>query len=107
METLPDVLTLVIPFTKELLLFSLRDNRRRRLEVKGDMPLRNVTWMADGKGFFAANAFQTGAQLVHVDLRGNSRVPWTVNGRDVFQAGRASPDGRHIAIQRSAGNSNM
>ena len=96
-----------VPFTKEFVLFSLKQENTRRLVVKGDMHLRNVTWAPDGRGLFAANNLATGAELVHVDLQGNARVLWTVNGSNVFLVGKASPDGLHVAIQTSAGNSNM
>jgi Tol biopolymer transport system component len=109
MQLAPDgtLVVLHVPFTKEFMLFSLEQGNTRKLVVKGNMHLRNVTWAPDDRALFAANSLATGAELVRVDLQGNARVLWTVNGSNVFLVGKASPDGRHIAIQTSAGNSNI
>jgi Tol biopolymer transport system component len=66
-----------------------------------------MTWSANGSGFFASNATQLGAQLMYVNLHGRTHVLWQANGNNVFLLGRPSPDGRRLAIQTSAGSSNM
>jgi Tol biopolymer transport system component len=44
---------------------------------------------------------------MYIDLHGKTHVLWKLNGNNVFLSGKASPDGRHLAIQTSAGDSNM
>jgi serine/threonine protein kinase len=84
-------------------------NRRvvNEIGVTGGAQLRTMSWAADGKGLFAANAIQQGAQLLYIDLRGNAHVLWQLRGRDAFVWGRPSPDGRHLAILGGAGTANV
>ena len=77
------------------------------IRIKGDVHVRTLSWAASGMGWFASNQTQEGADLIHVDLRGNTRTLWHLDGYNVFLWGRPSPDGRHLAIEGSAGNSNM
>jgi hypothetical protein len=78
-----------------------------QIRVERGTRVRNVYWDFDGKGFFASAPSEHGAELVYVDLKGKVRHLWELRGSNVFLAGRASPDGRYLAIQGSAGSSNM
>lgn len=96
------------PFDNRLRLLSLRgDSALTELRIKGNVHVRTISWAPNGKGWFASNQTQEGADLLYVDQRGNTRRLWHVDGYNVFLWGRPSPDGRHLAIQGSAGNSNM
>lgn len=79
----------------------------RVVKTQNGNNLRNLLWAADGKGFFASTPTQRGAEFVYVSLQGKSKHLWELTGYNMFIAGRASPNGRHIAIQGSAGNSNV
>jgi len=81
--------------------------RERILQTQNGINLKNLLWAADGKGFFASAPTQRGAEFVYVNLQGKSKHLWELSGYNVFIAGRASPNGRHLAIQGSAGNSNV
>jgi Tol biopolymer transport system component len=79
----------------------------REVQTENGTHLRNLLWAADGKGIFASAATQHGAKLVYVDLHGNLRYLWELNGYNPFLAARPSRDGRHLAIQGSGGTSNI
>jgi eukaryotic-like serine/threonine-protein kinase len=79
----------------------------REVQTEKGVRLRNLQWAADGKGLFASAPTQHGAKLVYVDLHGNLNQLWELKGSNPFLAGRPSRDGRHLAIQGSAGTSNM
>ena len=79
----------------------------RVVQTENGAQLRNLSWAADGRGFFASAPTQHGAELIHVDLQGKSRHLWGLTGYNIFLAGRPSPDGHHLAIQGSAATSNM
>jgi Tol biopolymer transport system component len=81
--------------------------RDRILQTQNGINLKNLLWAADGKGFFASAPTQRGAEFVYVNLQGRSKHLWELSGYNMFIAGRASPNGRHLAIQGSAGNSNV
>jgi len=44
------------------------------IDIKGGAQLLPFEWAADGKGFFVSIVVQQCAQLVHIDLRGNTAV---------------------------------
>jgi hypothetical protein len=88
-------------------LLSLNRRAVDEIRVTGGAQLRTMSWAADGKGLFAANAIQQGAQLLYIDLRGNAHVLWQLRGRDAFVWGRPSPDGRRLAILAGAGTANI
>jgi len=77
------------------------------IPVKGGAQLRTLSWAADGKGLFGSRAIQQGAELLYIDLAGNSHILWRLRGRDTFLWGRPSPDGRRLAIVGSAGTANV
>ena len=77
------------------------------VRVENETHLKELFWDFDEKGLFASAPSEHGAQLVYVDLKGKVRQLWELRGSNVFLSARPSPDGRHIAIQGSAGSSNM
>ena len=79
----------------------------REIQTKNGTRLRNLQWAADGKGLFASIPTPHGGKLAYVDLHGNLRLLWELRGHNVFLAARPSRDGGHLAIQGSAGTSNM
>ena len=69
--------------------------------------IRNLLWDCERKGVFASAPSEHGAELVYVDLKGKVRRLWELRGSNVFLAARPSPDGHYLAIQASAGSSNI
>ncbi|PYU08902.1 MAG: hypothetical protein DMG34_00710 [Acidobacteria bacterium] len=94
-------------FASWFAILSLQDKRTRRIDAKGDIHLRTMTWSALRTWLLCRDATEMGAQLLYLDLRGKTHVLEECSGNNVFLLGRPSPDGRHIAIQTSAKSSNM
>jgi hypothetical protein len=61
----------------------------------------------DSKEWFASNQTQQSADLLYIELDGNTHHLWHLDGYNILLWGRPSPDGHHLAIQGSADNSNM
>lgn len=78
-----------------------------KVNVENGTHLQNLLWDFDGRGLLASAPSEHDADLVYVNLKGEVRSLWELRGSHVFLAGRASPDGRYLAIQGSAGSSNM
>jgi Tol biopolymer transport system component len=79
-------------------ILSLNGEPQREIHIKGVNKFREyVDWAADGKGLIIARPAGTGAELLYVDLFGNSSVLWHQKGA-VPVRGVPSPDGRHLAI---------
>jgi serine/threonine protein kinase len=78
--------------------YSLRGQRTATIRIEGLTKLWGIGWAADGQGFFITNRMQNGAELLHVDLRGNTVRLWRSRGAGAKCSGAPSPDGRHIAI---------
>jgi serine/threonine protein kinase/Tol biopolymer transport system component len=65
---------------------------------KGWNTLSSVVWTADGKGLFVSSYTARGADMLHMDSQGNTRLLWEhPGGVDVY--GVPSPDGRHLAMR--------
>jgi eukaryotic-like serine/threonine-protein kinase len=95
-------------FTSRFTVLSLGNRQSARtIDINGDVHLRTMAWSSNGRGFFASDANQMGAQLIYIDLQGSSRVLWELKGSNVFLLAKPSPDGHYVAIQTSAMNSNM
>jgi len=78
----------------------------RVVTPKGLNNVRNLGWTQDGKALLLTNSSREGDVLLHVDLRGDTRVLWRCSGpRGCF--GSPSPDGRHMAIYDWKLNANM
>ncbi|MGI9071242.1 MAG: hypothetical protein ACR2JB_07970 [Bryobacteraceae bacterium] len=77
-----------------LRLLSLRnDSAISEIRVKGDTHLTTISWAASGKGWFGSNHTQEGADFLYIDLQGNTRRLWHLDGYNVLLWGRPSPDG--------------
>jgi eukaryotic-like serine/threonine-protein kinase len=87
-------------------MFSLRGQPTQFIPAKDLNPKQFVNWAADGKGLFLTHGVKGGSELVHMDLRGNSKALWKNDG-GYFPWGLQSPDGRHIAIQGANQTGNM
>jgi serine/threonine protein kinase/Tol biopolymer transport system component len=85
-----------------------RDARVQILSLSGRAPqdvtsregktLSSVVWTADGKGFFVSSYTARGADMLHMDLRGTTRLLWEQpGGIEIY--GVPSPDGRHLAMR--------
>jgi eukaryotic-like serine/threonine-protein kinase len=75
------------------------------IPAKGLNKVLGLEWAAEGKGLFVWNVTQTGSEVVHVDLKGNTKVLWKCNSDKCF--GYPSPDGRRLAIYERKVNANM
>jgi hypothetical protein len=75
------------------------------IPAKGLNKVRDLEWAAEGKGLFVWNVTQTGSEVVHVDLKGNTKVLWKCNSDKCI--GLPSPDGRHLTIYERKVNANM
>jgi len=69
-------------------------------------------WSADGKGIFIDTSTAKGLALTYLDLRGNTRTVWEQKGNPNGSGGQSiwgipSRDGRHLAINGWAENSNV
>jgi Tol biopolymer transport system component/tRNA A-37 threonylcarbamoyl transferase component Bud32 len=93
------------PHEGHIQLLSLNGGTSSGLVVKGWNNFDDVTWSADGKGFFVDAAMPDGGALLHVDLHGHADLLWKEKG--IFSTcGRPSPDGRYLATAGWTTNSN-
>ncbi len=86
---------------------SLRGAAAQVIHPKGVDNLLLVSWTADGKGLFVTNGTKTGSELLHMDLRGNTRLLWKSGSLERRCFGVPSPDGRHLAIYDLQQRANM
>jgi len=96
------------PDGTRIALLKHRDERVQILSLNGRAPqditsrerktLSSVVWTADGKGLFVSSYTARGADLLHMDLQGNTRLLWEhPGGIEIY--GVPSPDGRHLAMR--------
>ena len=77
---------------------SLSGAAPRQIPSKEQKTLSSVVWTADGKGLFVSSYTARGADLLHLDLQGNTRLLWEhPGGIEIY--GVPSPDGRHLAMR--------
>jgi len=79
----------------------------RTIHVRDRKYLRNMTWTADGSGFFASHPSTRGAVLLFVNMAGVSKVLWELPGQNVYLRAVPSPDGHHVAILGSQVENNV
>ena len=84
---------------------SLLGGSTQVIQAKGVNRMRLLQWTADGKGLFVSNLTKDGSEVLHVDLRGNTKVLWKCNSDKCF--GSPSPDGRQLAIYERKLTANM
>lgn len=80
-----------------LTLLSLADGTTRDITVDGWKVFDSLDWAPDSKGLFSSALTQTGAVLLHLDLRGRAHLVWQQKGSE-FTVGQPSPDGRHLML---------
>jgi Tol biopolymer transport system component len=88
-------------------LVSFNGQAQQEVAVKQWTDLAGVFWAADGKGWFTSSGSEVAAVLLHVDLQGEARLLWSLNGGGSKVYGLPSPDGRHLAIVATARNNNV
>jgi len=93
-------------FGQEVDVLSFRDQRMRRISLRG-AHLRTLTWSPTGEGFYASSAILQGAELLYIDLAGQRKKLWELDGSNTFLQAEASPDGKHMAIGGSSKSSNL
>ncbi len=77
------------------------------IAVKGARFVTSLKWTSNGLGFYAGGTFvSTGAALLHVDMKGNTRVLWEQNGSHQT-LGIPSSDGKQLAILGATTDSNV
>jgi DNA-binding winged helix-turn-helix (wHTH) protein/Tol biopolymer transport system component len=105
----PDGLSVVIysDLSSHFYTMALTGQSRPSVHSKSNLHFRAITWAPNGRGFLCSNGNQLNAQLVYLDPQENAHVLWEVPGNNVFLTTRVAPDGRHLAIQSSASNSNV
>jgi hypothetical protein len=83
---------------------SLQAQPARTIPSPTSTKLVLIKWAADGKSFFVSRKDQGRTELLHMDLRGNTKPLYKC-----FQGcfGWPSPDGRHLAINETKQNTNM
>jgi eukaryotic-like serine/threonine-protein kinase len=96
------------PDGRRIALLKHRDARVQILSLTGGAPqdvtskqrraLSSVIWAADGKELFVSSYTARGAEMLHMDLKGNTRLLWEhPGGIEIY--GVPSPDGRHLAMR--------
>ena len=79
-------------------LLSVRNGNTQDIKYERLSPLTVIDWSFDGMGLFAGiNAANGSAELLHIDLHGNTQSLWTTTYG--FTWGIPSRDGRHLAIE--------
>jgi Tol biopolymer transport system component len=101
------MIALARQFDGTIRLIPVDSNVPRVIRVEGWPHLRNITFTADGKGFFASHPSKHGAELLYVNLDGTVKVLWELPGYNVYLRALPSPDGRHLAILGSMVENNV
>lgn len=94
-------------FDNRIHLFPVSGGPGRTIQVKGWKFLRNITWTAEGRGFYASHPSKRGAVLLTVNMRGIAKVLWELPGYNVYLRAIPSPDDRHLAILGSQVENNV
>ena len=105
----PDGATIAVAkqFDSDIHLLRVGGGSIRTVHVRGWKYLRNITWTADGRGFFASHPSKLGAVLLFVNMYGAAKVLWELPGQNVYLRAMPSPDKRHVAILGSQTESNV
>jgi serine/threonine protein kinase len=78
----------------------------RQIISKEWKTLSSVVWTADGKGLFVSSYTARGADMLHMDLQGNTRLLWEhPGGVEIY--GVPSPNGGHLAMRGWNVDSNL
>jgi eukaryotic-like serine/threonine-protein kinase len=91
--------------TGSIYLLNLKTQDLQQIIVKHWSNLENMSWTADGKGFFICS-HQPDGVLLHVDLHGNAQVLWEPSNQgDCWVT--PSPDGKHVAMPLTSTSFNV
>ena len=82
----------------------VRGRQEQDVVVKGFSNLAEVTWSADGQGWFVASNSAVGTALLYVDRQGNSHI---LRDTPLGTWGVPSPDGHKLAFVDQAVDSNV
>ena len=86
-------------------LVALSGGADREITLEGWLSLTGLDWSADGRGLYLGYGAAHLGTLLYVDLKGNATVLWQYKGGGT--SGQPSPDGRYLAINGVAFNSNV
>ena len=93
--------------TRALRLVPLDGRPARELKLNGWTSINNMDWAADAKSIWVNATNSTGVRtLINVDLQGRVR-PMMEDKRMLLGWAIPSPDGRHLAIWKASGSSNV
>jgi serine/threonine protein kinase len=90
-----------------IMIYSLRGQPPRPVQVKQWTNMPTFAWAADGKGLFAVAGTKAGRVVLHVDLQGKSQVLWEHTGGSAETLAAPSPNGRLLAMQGWTYSANM
>jgi Tol biopolymer transport system component len=82
----------------------LSNGSSRLIALGGSKRLSEISWSADGKGWFVASSSVHGATILRVSLNGEVSELWTTSS--ILGVPLASPDGKNLAFTISTFNSN-
>lgn len=101
------ILAFAKQFDSEIHLLSVSGGPARTIHVKGWKFVRNITWTADGKGFFASHPSKRGGVLLVVNTLGVAKVLRELAGQNVYLRAIPSPDNQYLAILGSQVENNV
>jgi len=86
-------------------IFTIRGELIKEIQVKGPTSVYNFNWAQDSKALFVTGTVPGGQVLLRVSLDGQTQP--VIEGHMPVIAGRASPDGRHLAVNVGGDSANM
>jgi serine/threonine protein kinase/Tol biopolymer transport system component len=90
----------------QILLVPLSGGPTRTMTPKGHSDLIDLSWANDSQSMFVSTLEPGGANLLHVDLNGDTQIVWQQSqATDTW--GFPSPDGRHLAILGTSSEANV
>jgi serine/threonine protein kinase len=90
----------------QILLVPLGGGPTRTITPKGHSDLIDLSWANDSQSMFVSTLEPGGANLLHVDLNGDTRPVWQ-QSQAIDTWGFPSPDGRHLAILGTSSEANV
>jgi len=86
-------------------IFTIRGELINEIQVKGPSSVYNFNWAQDSKALFVTGPVPSGHVLLRLSLDGQTQP--VIEGNMPVIAGRASPDGRHLAVTVGGDSANM